>query len=55
MNEVIRQIQAQRDDCVSELWSPEANLTGATLSMPTVAGQRHDVPTSTPGDRWTTK
>ena len=24
MNEVIRQIQAQRDDCVSELWNPEA-------------------------------
>ena len=24
MNEVIRQIQAQRDDCVSELWNPQA-------------------------------
>ena len=24
MNEVIRQIQAQRDDCVSELWNPSA-------------------------------
>ena len=24
MNEVIRQIQAQRDNCVSELWDPEA-------------------------------
>ena len=24
MNEVIRQIQAQRDDCVSELWNPRA-------------------------------
>ena len=24
MNEVIRQIQAQRDDCVAELWDPEA-------------------------------
>ena len=31
MNEVIRQIQAQRDDCVSELWNPEAqDLSGTT-------------------------
>ena len=31
MNEVIRQIQAQRDDCVSELWNPEAqDLGGST-------------------------
>ena len=29
MNEVIRQIQAQRDDCVSELWNPQAtNVSG---------------------------
>ena len=27
MNEVIRQIQAQRDDCVSELWNPDADDT----------------------------
>ena len=26
MNEVIRQIQAQRDNCVSELWNPEATV-----------------------------
>ena len=31
MNEVIRQIQAQRDDCVSELWNPQAqDLSGPT-------------------------
>ena len=31
MNEVIRQIQAQRDNCVSELWSPQAvNSTAGT-------------------------
>ena len=38
MQEVIRQIQAQRDDCVSELWNPavdddvaESNCFGGTL------------------------
>ena len=30
MNEVIRQIQAQRDDCVSELWNPSAGDLGGT-------------------------
>ena len=30
MNEVIRQIQAQRDDCVSELWNPAAMDLAAT-------------------------
>ena len=29
MNEVIRQIQAQRDDCVSELWNPDVDDTTA--------------------------
>ena len=29
MNEVIRQIQAQRDDCVSELWNPSADDSNA--------------------------
>ena len=32
MNEVIRQIQAQRDDCVSELWNPQANDGTSALS-----------------------
>ena len=32
MNEVIRQIQAQRDNCVSELWSPEA--VNSTVGTP---------------------
>ena len=30
MNEVIRQIQAQRDDCVSELWNPSVGDFGGT-------------------------
>ena len=33
MNEVIRQIQAQRDNCVSELWNPAAtDATGAVTA-----------------------
>ena len=32
MNEVIRQIQAQRDDCVSELWNPTAVDLAATVA-----------------------
>lgn len=38
MNEVIRQIQAQRDNCVSELWAPEATDHGSSdcfASLPT--------------------
>ena len=34
MNEVIRQIQAQRDNCVSELWSPAA--VDSTPGVPAV-------------------
>ena len=30
MQEVIRQIQAQRDDCVSELWNPDVDDDNAT-------------------------
>ena len=43
MNEVIRQIQAQRDDCVSELWNPSAGnrgvsgVAGCWSSAPTYA------------------
>ena len=32
MNEVVRQIQSTRDNCVSELWDPKATDTGATDS-----------------------
>ena len=32
MQEVIRQIQAQRDDCVSELWNPDVNDSVATAN-----------------------
>ena len=32
MEEVIRQIQAQRDDCVSELWNPDVNDATAVLA-----------------------
>ena len=40
MNEVIRQIQAQRDNCVSELWNPkvgddaDTNVTGYYTTWP---------------------
>ena len=40
MNEVIRQIQAQRDDCVSELWNPSVGdhsddtVTGCFSTLP---------------------
>ena len=33
MNEVIRQIQAQRDNCVSELWSPAATDATGTATV----------------------
>ena len=33
MNEVIRQIQAQRDNCVSELWNPEVDDNTAADAM----------------------
>ena len=34
MNEVIRQIQAQRDNCVSELWDPDATGHGSSDCFP---------------------
>ena len=43
MNEVIRQIRAQRDECVSELWNPQAldansfGTTGCFAAAPTYA------------------
>ena len=34
MNEVVRQIQAQRDNCVSELWNPDVvDSTAGTLAV----------------------
>ena len=47
MNEVIRQIQAQRDNCVSELWSPQAvDSTAGTLAS--CSGTTMLVPGSNP-------
>ena len=41
MQEVIRQIQAQRDDCVSELWNPAVDDTLATVTSECHSGTLH--------------
>ena len=38
MNEVIRQIQATRDNCVSELWNPKAADTGSSRYLSVLGG-----------------
>ena len=44
MNEVIRQIQAQRDDCVSELWNPSVGDHGDATPAPATSGCFTDPP-----------